>query len=253
MNKTKIEWCDYTINNFWGCNNGCHYCAARPMARRFAERIGKARHYPPNITQRMKEFKPVFLADQLDKLYTIKKTSRIFMSMMGEPFSPEFNNDMPIVFQAIRDNPRHTVIMLTKQPQNLIKWSPFPDNCWVGVSATDQNQYLAGLRALRDIEATIKFFSFEPLLHRIDTSYGLMDWTIIGQQTPVKPATMPKIEWIQEIVEAADTAGVPVFLKDNLNKSFPLGSIGYDMDLFWDIKSDPKRRQLRQEFPAQEG
>ena len=41
-----------------------------------------------------------------------------------------------------------------------------------------------------------------------------VSWVVIGSQT--KPTKPPKIEWVQEIVEAADRAGVPVFLKDNL-------------------------------------
>ena len=31
-----------------------------------------------------------------------------------------------------------------------------------------------------------------------------------------KFTAQPRIEWVQEIVEAADKAGIPVFLKDNL-------------------------------------
>jgi protein gp37 len=74
------------------------------------------------------------------------------------------------------------------------------------------------------IEAKVKFVSFEPLLGQID--YGGttwqefmlsgINWVIIGQQTPVRKSTMPKIEWIQDIVQAADQVDVPVFLKDNL-------------------------------------
>ncbi|GAH80520.1 unnamed protein product, partial [marine sediment metagenome] len=36
----------------------------------------------------------------------------------------------------------------------------------------------------------------------------------IGAQT--KPYKPPKIEWVEEIVKAADKAGIPVFLKDSL-------------------------------------
>ena len=42
---------------------------------------------------------------------------------------------------------------------------------------------------------------------------------IIGAQT--KPTIMPKIEWVQEIVQACDKAGIPVFLKDNLMPLLP--------------------------------
>ena len=44
-------------------------------------------------------------------------------------------------------------------------------------------------------------------------------WVIIGAQTnPYKP---PKIEWVEEIVEACDKVGIPVFLKDNLRPLLP--------------------------------
>ena len=41
-----------------------------------------------------------------------------------------------------------------------------------------------------------------------------ISWVIIGAQT--KPTVYPRIEWVQEIVEACDKAGIPVFQKDNL-------------------------------------
>jgi len=42
MNRTKIDWCDYTWNPVVGCLHGCPYCYARRMAERF--KGGKA--YP---------------------------------------------------------------------------------------------------------------------------------------------------------------------------------------------------------------
>lgn len=36
MNKTKIEWCDFTINPIKGiCKNDCWYCYAKKMYKRF--------------------------------------------------------------------------------------------------------------------------------------------------------------------------------------------------------------------------
>jgi len=44
-----------------------------------------------------------------------------------------------------------------------------------------------------------------------------INWVIIGAQT--KPYKPPKIEWVEEIVQACDKAGVEVFLKHNLWKA----------------------------------
>jgi len=160
----------------------------------------------------------------------------------------------------------HRFYLLTKQPQNLIKFSPFPDNCWVGVTATNRDMFNNAVWHLMSIEANVKYISIEPLLSPItagilDTYHNwpvvngsilshVLDWLIIGAQT--KPSVFPKIEWVKEIVEAADKAGIPVFLKDNLAPMLPNARIG--LPFFY----KPKRIEdtdhefqwlLRQEMP----
>src|SRR4030042_2355606 len=41
------------------------------------------------------------------------------------------------VLRVIEHTSYNRYYILTKQAQNLIKFSPFPENCWVGVTATD--------------------------------------------------------------------------------------------------------------------
>ena len=84
------------------------------------------------------------------------------------------------------------------------------------------------------------------------TTAGI-NWVIIGAQT--KPTVYPKIEWVTEIVEAADKAGIPVFLKDSL-KPF-LISHGMQDNIFWKDKSNKHGSEelhceLRQEMPKGE-
>jgi len=125
------------------------------------------------------------------------------------------------VLQIIRNDTVNRFYLLTKQPQNLLKFSPFPDNCWVGVSVCNDKMLDVAVDKLEDIQAKVKFISFEPLLKHLTLSldyafyYSGISWLIIGAQT--KPTVMPKIEWVREIVEAADQAGIPVFLKDSLD------------------------------------
>ena len=181
------------------------------------------------------------------------------MSFMGEPFSPEFYPHMPYVWQAVKDNPRHTVLMLTKQPQNLLQYSPFPENVWVGCSATNTPSYQDAYRGLAEVEAKVRFISFEPLLGAIYTQ-GLcqippyynprrfpFDWAIIGARSPYSVKTFPRWDWVKEIIEACDNSGIPVFLKNNLRlpKYSCEGAIPF-------YKKVGGTMELRQEFPNNE-
>jgi len=151
-----------------------------------------------------------------------QKPAGIFVCDMGELFGDWLPQGwQEDIFDIIEDSPQHRFYLLTKQPQNLIKWSPFPDNCWVGVTATNRQGWIDAQRELDFIKATIKYVSCEPLLEHLPISPydfrplgGSIDWVIIGAQT--KPYKPPQIEWIEEIARACDKAGVPVFLKDNL-------------------------------------
>ncbi len=219
MNKTRIEWCDYTINPVKGlcpmhCKNleGYEYCYAageRGLYKRFK--------WNPEIR---------FDADELLKTRISDHESyRIFwgstMELFGNWINPAW---LQSIFNYIyTENDLNTHIFLTKQPQNLIKWSPFPENCWVGVSVCDEKMLEVAGAALGKTRATIRFLSVEPMLGRLDVNYlgallvtGWVNWLIIGQQTPVKKATMPKVGWVEEIVQTADKENIPVFLKDNL-------------------------------------
>ena len=128
------------------------------------------------------------------------------------------------VMEQIKLHPEHRFYLLTKQPQNLARWSPFPDNCYVGVTATNGKMLWYAMKHLKAIQAKVKFLSLEPLLEAIpnDAAWPLLDsmgncdisWLIIGGQT--KPTVLPSLESLQEIVEAADKADIRVFLKDNL-------------------------------------
>lgn len=232
MNKSKIEWTTYTINPVKGlCPMACPYCYARAMYKRFK--------WNPEIRYQ-------FTFDDIN----IPKPSRIFvgstMELFGDWIKPEW---MQSIFKTVTELKKHTFIFLTKQPQNLIKWSPFPDNCWVGVSATNQEQYVKAFWKLNNIEARVKFISFEPLLEEIKLTpmfaKCVYNWVIIGQQTPVKQSTMPKIEWIQEIVEACDKASIPVFLKNNLLPMLP------DLSTDCWMQNADGDMVIRQEFPLE--
>ena len=192
------------------CPVACSYCYARRLYKRFG--------WNPEI--RIDQ-------DWWRDIAVLRKPSRIFigstMELFGDWVEPAW---MDSILGYCHRLHWHTFIFLTKRPERLAEWQ-FPDNCWVGVTATDQREVCAAVNNLFDHRvAKRQFLSIEPLLSW-DTSqwhYPFastiskkdLDLIIIGQQTPVSKATTPKLEWIMEIVDAADKAGVKVFLKDNL-------------------------------------
>jgi protein gp37 len=226
MNKTKIEWTNYTWNPITGCTKGCDYCYARKMATN--PFYAKAFPY---------KFKPHFYPERIRELCKIPAGSKVFVCSMGELFgdNPEWTKE---VFLAIENHPELIFQILTKRPDNLIKWE-FPDNVWVGISAENETKFLKACSILERINAKVKFISLEPLLSWNDSDYGDelnngvnhdvrlwlkdcgIDWLIIGQQTPRNKLTEPNISWIAQIVEATDSLNIPVFLKNNLENLLP--------------------------------
>jgi len=204
--------------------------------------------YPRFWEERLEDIKPVpsyegrFNSGIRSALIESKRKG-IFVCDMGDLFGIGVPEDWTSrIMDAIWDNDEYDrFYLLTKQPQNLIRFSPFPDNCWVGVTATNGRMVDDAGYYLEQIDAKVKFLSLEPLLEPMLLFFGkpTIDWLIIGACTGTgiemlrlaeaykredgsvmpygnKFTLQPKIEWVQEIVEAADKAGVKVFLKDNL-------------------------------------
>ena len=274
MNKTKIEWVrnpdgslGYTWNPITGCLNhlkglckdGGFPCYAYRLAHGRLKPLylentrlaytGLGGAYTKALTD---PFYPRFWDNrlaELDKLlnpYTEPKGKGIFVCDMSDLFGIGIPEEWTgRVLEVIKHNPWHRFYLLTKQPQNLAAWSPFPDNCYVGVTATTDQHYYHAVEHLCLISAKVKFISFEPLLapifHGIHAS---INWVIIGTQT--KPYKPPKIEWVQEIVEAADNAGAKVFLKDNLHPLLSKETATTFHRVY------PDYCELRQEMPAEE-
>ena len=86
----------------------------------------------------------------------------------------------------------------------------------------NDKMWVVAEKNFEDFKASHKFISFEPLQKRITLSldyacyYSGISWAIIGAQSPYSKKTVPKWEWVREIIEACDKAGIPVFLKNNL-------------------------------------
>ena len=239
MNKTKIEWCDYTWNPVTGCKHGCPYCYAERISKRFTG-----------------DFEPKFHENRLGEPAKIKKPSRIFVVSMGDLFGEWVLYEwVRRVLNACKDAPQHTYLFLTKNPAGMRHYK-FPANMWVGTSIEGWQDADKRIPKLLQVNAAVRFVSIEPILSPVDLGQIQFDkhtrmnvlegcgtslrspaqsmpnafceklsWVIVGAQTGPN-AVKPKPEWVQSIIEQCRAARVPLFLKDNLGwheeiKEFP--------------------------------
>lgn len=253
MNKTTIEWVrnpdgtqGFTWNPITGCLNGCTYCYARRLANGRMRRtmLNTQKWHPPHTPYEVAPgcdesdpFAPRFWSERLRQPSGYDREHRpfltvgrqqaakgIFVCNMGELFASWLPNEWTKqVLRAVEncDCYGHRFYLLTKQPQELAKWSPFPPNAWVGVSAWDHASFINACHYLEGVEATVRYVSLEPLLQwrvGIDVAgfarAAGLSWLIIGAQT--KPSVPVPGEWIDDIVPRCHEAGVAVFLKNSL-------------------------------------
>lgn len=223
-----IEWAWWTWNPVTGCEHNCLYCYARDIANRFPE------HYPNG-------FKPTFrperlsaplntqipeLPDKADKADRIG-ARHVFVCSMADLFGKWVPQEwIDAVLDAVRKSPHWGFIFLTKNPKRLatIDW---PANARVGTTVDIQPRVKAAEEAFRDVNASYKFVSCEPLIERLTFSnLAVFDWVIVGgrSRSSQMPEMVPNLEWVNHIREQADAAGCCVYEKPNIRRrEYPEG------------------------------
>ena len=208
MQKTKIEWADYTWNPIKGiCPVGCWYCYGRKIYQRFKlnPKMDFELHNPTAV-------------DRLHRK-NVPNGSKVFVCSTFELFQPKIPKSWRRdIFSVIKCNPKINFQILTKFPQNIDR--PMPDNVWLGCTITgDDDQWSKGFNLYLQ-KSKVKFISFEPLFQPIEIidELWLFDWIIMGRLTGHGNKQQPERAWIQEIVDECKASGLPVFLKNNLRE-----------------------------------
>jgi protein gp37 len=209
-NHSEIEWTEATWNPITGCTKislGCKNCYAERMARRL-QAAGNANY--------ANGFKLTLHEHLLDIPLRWKKPRMIFVNSMSDLFHqdvpPQFIQD---VFSVMREASWHTYQVLTKRSGRLREADEFLDwplNVWAGVSV-ENSDYTFRVDDLRETGAHVKFLSLEPLLGPLPKmSLDAIDWVIVGGESGPNARPMSK-EWVMEIKEQAQSAGIPFFFK----------------------------------------
>jgi protein gp37 len=209
MNRTKIEYLDYTWNPYVGCSGkGCavaEVCWAWFQARRRKHKCALCYDFIPHPH-----------LERLQQPLKVKKPVRIGVCFMGDLFCRMEDRFVftDLIAPVMRQTPQHTYVLLTKQPQNLPLTFDYPRNLWLGVSV-NRRRDLWRIDSLKLVNPGLRFVSFEPLYEDLcPVNLDGIDWIIIGAQT--RPFLRPKDDWIQYLRFAAADRGVPYFEKNNL-------------------------------------
>lgn len=213
MNRTGIEWCDYTWNPIVGCSpasEGCRNCYAKVMARRLAKNPKMPelawRAYADALAQDGTKWAiPPCLSllyDRLDEPMKVKKPARIFVCSMSDFYHENVCGLWrSMIWETIEKCPQHTFMILTKRPQHIPLNTIWPINVWLGVSAENQLYYNFRWKLLKDFAASVKFVSVEPMLEAVTThgnAHQRPDWVIAGPETGTG-ARECRDEWIEAL------------------------------------------------------
>lgn len=229
MNKTSIEWTDYTWNPVTGCSKisqGCKHCYADTMNTRF----GKGKKFTDVICHE----------DRLDE--PLKMRSRVHgKKVFVCDVSDLFHEDVPFVFISsvfsVMQLCYHTTFqVLTKRPDRAAEFyklyfetcgiTDSIPNIWIGTSVEDQKAADERLPFLVQIPAAVRFISCEPLIESVDLAdlhrYGKIapfydrkiHWVIAGGESGNRKSVRPMHpQWVRLIRDQCDRFNIPFFFK----------------------------------------
>jgi protein gp37 len=205
-----IEWTEATWNPVTGCSEvspGCAHCYARTFAERWRGIPGHP--YEQGFDLRL-------WPGRLDVPLHWRKPKTIFVNSMSDLF----HEDVPLwfverVFETMRAAHWHTFQVLTKRPERLVDiaaqldWAP---NVWMGVTI-ENRRFVRRADILREVPATVRFISAEPLLGPLDgLDLSGINWLIAGGESGPKHRRVDG-EWLRELRDQCERAGVAFFFK----------------------------------------
>jgi len=243
MDRTKIAWTDATWNPIVGCSKisaGCANCYAERMDKRIRAARGEEWR---EWSAANSEYNVRVYPERIEQPLHWKKPRRIFVNSMSDLFHPFvpywFIN---AVFEGMGNAPQHTFQVLTKRPEQMLKWyritnffgrRDYLSNVWLGVSVENQRAADERIPLLLQMPAAVRFVSCEPLLDMIDLSKWFADelpdvdsprhwqktanaiginWVIAGGESGPKFRPM-NLDWARSLRDQCVGADVPFFFK----------------------------------------
>ena len=208
--RSAIEWTEITWNPVTGCSkisDGCKHCYAERMSARLRAMGMHKYRYGFSVTTHEAELK---------KPLGWKKPRLVFVNSMSDLFHESVPSGfIESVFAVMNAAEAHTFQLLTKRPWRIgeldpkLVWTP---NIWLGVSI-ESEEWLGRLDQLKNVPASIKFLSLEPLLGPLpQIDLDGIDWVIVGGESG--PGARPmEAQWVREIRDNCQQSEVSFFFK----------------------------------------
>ena len=184
---TNIEWCNHTLNLWWGCtevHEGCDNCYARVWDNRYNGNhwgAHRPRRIIPNAFKELLKYQKkaaeagelhtVFCGSMMD----IFERSMPLVDHKGNPLEGIKTGDLrdKLFNEYVPQCPNLIFLFLTKRPHSINRYIPAswkenpPKNVWFGYSAVNQATANKGIPHLLGVKGNL-FLSCEPMLGEID-------------------------------------------------------------------------------------
>jgi protein gp37 len=186
MNKTSIEFCDFSWNVIVGCRNGCDYC----WAKKFNDRYFKNNdfHVPKFYEERLNEKVPGLpkVRNYIAAAISPDKPV-VFVVDMGDIFSKGVQEIwVGRIFEYIEDHPNANFLLLTKCPEIYPIVDIPKKNTFIGTSLDFAHNYkrVDYVRQMGIIGYYRTFVNIEPLMSRMDAvDFTGIDFITVGAMT----------------------------------------------------------------------
>jgi protein gp37 len=203
-----------------GCTKisaGCDNCYAFTIAHtKVKDTYLKEPPVRDTLQNRADPFAPRFWEDRLMKPFSWREPKRVFVNSMSDVFHAHFSlEQIQQIFDVMNALPQHQFQVLTKRPERaarLAKDLIFTDNIWMGTSIENMD-VAKRADALREIPATVRFISAEPLLGPLDDlNIDGIHWVIGGGESGIGYRAC-KDEWAFGLRDLCLDQGVAFFWK----------------------------------------
>lgn len=255
--KTEIAWTDATFNPWIGCTKvapACEHCYASVSAPVRTRDIEWGAGKPRIRTGAKNWSSPIkWNRDHAKFFAEYGHRRRVFCASLADVFDnevdPQWRADL---FAVIKATPNLDWLLLTKRIGNVWQmtqaamWGSgshggmhhsLPANVWLGATIASRDEMLRDAPKLKEAQARIRFWSYEPALGPLgDIPVELMpDWIICGGESGHSARHMPA-EWAQSIADQCRAAGTAFFMKQG----------SQDWPDFRNIDSFPEALRIRQ-------